>query len=755
MRCKPFIYSLVFIAMLSTLVYSQTQENAKSDEEIVLQDVVVSEKGILAPTKQLTDYVYTGTQVTRKGLEVSGQKGQSNVYESVSIIPGIIFEGLDPNNMATEQANVRIRGVRGYLGAMTVNGIPNYGGNPMGPRAYIYDMENFDSVAVYKGAVPADLGVGVGNRGGALELRPLWAKDQFGITLAPTYGSNDYKKIYVRMDTGTLPFTKSKLSVSYSYSQEDKWKGPGDLGPRNNGNVTFVQPLGQHVDIKLWGNFNKIEHYKYRSLSYQQVQFLDTYYKYDFNPYLTGVASEDKYYYKYNSEEHQNADFFTSINVTFKPVLLSIKPYISDEDASIKDGTTISINPGGQKSGIQKRTRDIKRKGIVSEIVTDFSVFKASVGYHFEKSGLDIFTENYEIQNGGILIYRGYGVFATSGDTYVNSPYAKIAGNFGRFKCQGGLKYFRFKDSDSEGYTTTIVSNIPVIQRALDLDRKGKIYDVWLPTAGISYALNSEIEAYTSYGRNFIRPYAYMPLVSLYNRLRSQFQAAGITLNDLFKGYDIEQSDNIDVGIRYKNDIVELTPTMFVSRHKNLLTNITDNRVTDPSTSKPISYQQNVGKANGYGVEVGINVFIKDYITVFVNPTYNRLVYDGDIVYQGTDYNNDGKQIVDVPVWSVTGGIIGTYKGFEIIPVFCYVGKRWGDVAHNEKVDAYYVTNLKLSYTREDVPATKSITVTLELDNIFNKKYVSIINAMDDAVSGTSYYVGAPFSIKGSVSCTF
>lgn len=748
MRCKPFIYSLVFIAMLSTLVYSQTQENAKSDEEIVLQDVVVSEKGILAPTKQLTDYVYTGTQVTRKGLEVSGQKGQSNVYESVSIIPGIIFEGLDPNNMATEQANVRIRGVRGYLGAMTVNGIPNYGGNPMGPRAYIYDMENFDSVAVYKGAVPADLGVGVGNRGGALELRPMWAKEQFGITVTPSYGSYDYKKLYARIDTGTLPLTEGRLSASYSYSQEDKWKGPGDLGPRNNANVTFVQPLGNYITVSVWGNFNDIHQYKYRSLTYTQIQNLDDNYKLDFNENLTGTPANDKYYYKFNEEEHRNIDAFTAIDIKVKPITVTLKPYISDEDATIRDGAKISTY-----DGVQKRTRDIQRKGIIGEIVTDLRSVTVAAGYHFEQSDMNIYTQNYQIQSDGSLVYKGYGILATSGDTYVNSPYAKIAGNFGRFKCQAGLKYFRFKDSDSEGYTTT--GTPPQLVRAPDLDRTGRVYDIWLPSAGVSYTFTKEFEIYGSYGRNFIRPYAYMPLVSLYNRLRSQFQAAGITLNDLFKGYDIEQSDNIDVGIRYKNDIVELTPTVFVSRHKNLLTNITDNRVTDPSTSKPISYQQNVGKANGYGAEVGINVFIKDYITVFVNPTYNRLVYDGDIVYQGTDYNNDGKQIVDVPVWSVTGGIIGTYKGFEIIPVFCYVGKRWGDVAHNEKVDAYYVTNLKLSYTREDVPATKSITVTLELDNIFNKKYVSIINAMDDAVSGTSYYVGAPFSIKGSVSCTF
>jgi hypothetical protein len=45
---------------------------------------------------------------------------------------------------------------------MTVEGVPNWGGNPIGPRDYIYDTENFQGIAVYKGATPADLGTGVG-----------------------------------------------------------------------------------------------------------------------------------------------------------------------------------------------------------------------------------------------------------------------------------------------------------------------------------------------------------------------------------------------------------------------------------------------------------------------------------------------------------------------------------------------------------------------------------------------------------------
>lgn len=47
------------------------------------------------------------------------------------------------------------------------------------------------------------------------------------------------------METGTA------VSGSYSFSQADKWRGEGELGPRNNANFALTQPLGEKVDVKL------------------------------------------------------------------------------------------------------------------------------------------------------------------------------------------------------------------------------------------------------------------------------------------------------------------------------------------------------------------------------------------------------------------------------------------------------------------------------------------------------------------------
>jgi iron complex outermembrane receptor protein len=179
--------------------------------KVVLDDVVVTGTKLVTPTKQTNETVYTGSEITRDGLDAQGSRAAVSVYEAINILPGISVESIDPYGLAAEQKNIRVRGVRGFLGAMTVAGVPNYGGNPMGPREYLYDTENFDSIAVYKGAVPADLGTGVGARGGAVELRPRWPEQEFGISLSQGIGINHYSRSFIRLDSGNLPQTGTGL----------------------------------------------------------------------------------------------------------------------------------------------------------------------------------------------------------------------------------------------------------------------------------------------------------------------------------------------------------------------------------------------------------------------------------------------------------------------------------------------------------------------------------------------------------------
>jgi iron complex outermembrane receptor protein len=189
---KPItVVNLIFILFI---LFSGCFAYPEEKNESLLEEIVVKGEKLVVPAKEASETVYTGNEITKKGIELSGEKGKTNVFEAISILPGIVFESSDSNNLATEQVNIRIRGVRAQPATgITVEGIPTTGG-PL--RHYIYDLENFENISVYKGAIPSDLGTGVGNRGGAIELKPLWADEKFGFKISQSAGSFEYRRTF-------------------------------------------------------------------------------------------------------------------------------------------------------------------------------------------------------------------------------------------------------------------------------------------------------------------------------------------------------------------------------------------------------------------------------------------------------------------------------------------------------------------------------------------------------------------------------
>jgi len=720
------------------MIFCLTIISAQADDNVTkLEEVVVTGEKLITPTKQTGETVYTGSEITKKGMEIQGAQGAVSIYEAIDMLPGINVESSDPYGLSAEQRSVRVRGVRGFLGSMTVEGVPNWGGNPMGPREYVYDAENFQSIAVYKGAVPADFGTGVGARGGAIELKPRWPEEKFGADLSQSFGEDNYSRTFLRLDSGAIPNIRTGLSMSYSYTDADKWKGDGSLGPRNNVNIMLKQPVGDKSSVKVFFNRNDLSQDLYRSLTYSQTQNPDANYSKDYNSRLTGVKTDDINYYRYNSGDYVNTDVLSVISVPFSDTVnLSVKPYYSKEDTEILGGST---SQGGL---IQKRLRNIERYGLISQIDSQFECFSASVGYAFEINKMSILTQNYDPLT---FAYKGYGIYTENdGDGIVHSPFLKLAGNIDKFNWQTGLKYFSYKDPATMGS----VSSAPTynLVRAADLDREAKNYDKLLPSVGLGYNMTDALNIYTSYGLNFIRPYSYVPIINIYNSNRSTFQKAGVTLNDLFKGYDMEITDNAEFGLRYRTEHFEVMPAVFYAKHDNLLTTIYDPRVN-------LSYQQNIGKATGYGLDLEMNFFVSKDLTIFFNPTYTHLTYDENLTYQGKIINAEGNQVVDTPDWMVKTGLIYTYGSFEIVPMLKYMGERYGDVEHKEKIDDFIVADLNLTYRQKMKSFGDTLKVSLQFQNLLNKKYVSNVNASDDSQSGsTGYYVGAPFTMLMAVS---
>jgi len=750
---KTIGYLFVFVLGWVWMPPFALAEGEKKGEARLEEIVVTGEKFVL-PTKEAAETVYTGVEVTPEGLRLGGEKTSQSVWEAVSLLPGVVFEGLDPAGLST-QSGVRIRGISGSLGSLSVEGVPIYGGNPIGPRSYILDLENFKGVAVYKGAVPADLGPGAGTRGGTIELRPLWALDRPGILLKSSLGSFNYQKGFLRLDSGKGGPAGTRVSLSASYADEDKWKGPGQLGPRKNLNFTLVQPVGGRLEIKLWGNVNDVKQDKLRPLTYAQISDPEKYDRYDYSEKLTGKPSEDWQSYPFNTIQWTNYDLYAFLD--YRPSdnwQLVLKPYYRKEKKEDWAGSSSVSGPGASKPGVQNSGWTARRWGTIGEISAAFSSVKGLLGYQYEQSDwLDSITSNYWLNADGSLTFVGWGRYTEGkGASPRHSPYAKISGSLGKFNWQAGLKYLALKESANEGYLTQFdAKGNPYLVREPKMDYGARTYTAWLPTLGASYLVNDQAEVYSSFGRTFQQPYAYMPLINMYYALYNKLTKMGITLEDLFKEYKPEITDNLDLGLRFRKGIFEFNPTLFFSKHTNLNTTVTPGWKDPEHPSQPLLYQGNpvsyntfVGRAKGYGLELGSWMILSEHLTFFVNPTFSRLVYEGDIISGGTTYTTDGKQVVNVPEWSGTAGLIAKVQGLEVVPKVRYVGERQGNISYQEKLDAYTVVDLYIGYTLKEHKPLKDMKLALEVNNLFGKKYI---------VAG--YYPGVPFSVLGSISFAF
>ena len=703
-----------------------------------LEDITV--KGdIIAPVKPAGDSLYSGSRVTRDGLELKGVPATSSIYEAVDLLPSVSLESTDQYGLGKK--NTRFRGIKGMFGSITVEGMPDYGIMPIGPREMVFDTENMDGIALYQGASPTALGTGNGNKGGSIELRFRRPEDSMGFFLKQALGTDSFSRTFVRLDSGRLP-TRTGIFASYSYTNGDKWKGPGELGPRNHVDAGITQDMAGIAELDGFFSYNDADGDSFRPLVYSEAKDMDAYYRLDYNENRTGNPSVDKNYFKYNTHSATNRDFRFVLKSTLQgPFFFSVKPYYSNEDAW-RTETTSKLKAGRLRYFMLKKITDLDRVGVLPEMRWDSSLVSISGGYWFESAGLDKYVKKYAISTSG-LKDLGYSYYSDSdGRGYVHSPYLKASGEYGGFKWQAGIKYFYYSEPASTGYMTNPAGKL-VEQPDLALDKQS--WDVWLPSAGVGYDIRDDLEVYCNYGRTYVRPYMYVPMTTLYVENRLRFNASGKVLQDLFDKWDMETSDNIDVGLRIRTDNFSLHPVFFYAKHHDVLVN-----AYDPSVG--LNYYQNDGEARTLGFELDATVFLPWGITMFFNPSYTDLEFTDDIDRGGQVVNIDGKQIPDTPKWLLKGGLIYAWEGFEIAPLITYMSKRYGDALHEEAIPSYATVDLSLGYRRDRLWQLKNISLNLEFKNLFDSHHIGIIDLFDDSAAGKArYYSAPPFSTVFSI----
>jgi len=729
------------------------QENIIADVQLSNFDVSLDEIILFAtptqPTKRAGDALSTGTEITKKGIEALGVVANGSVFNLLNIVPSVINQSSDAYGLG--QNVMRVRGVRNLFAGITIEGVPNYGVSPIGPREDVFDKENLGSVSFYKGAIPADVFSASGNRGGSADVSFRRSPRNMGVELLQSIGTNNFTRSFVRFNTGEHISGNSKTSAfgSFSFTEADKWKGVGLLANRKNYAIGITHHFNDKLSLELFTNYNYAYRYAFRSLTYAEISNLEANYNLDFNEKLTGVPATDRRYAHYNKGDNINSTNMAYLN--YRPNenhQFTIKPYSAKEDADYSD-----------TSGMQKRDvkRDFWQLGVIADWKARYKDFNFGAGYWHE-------TSHYLPNAAAVVAYNitptglskvGYQFYnEIIGNWAIDNPYVKIAYHKNGFKAQAGLKYMAYTYPGQNRYLPiSDTDNNPRPTPEADMITARKTNSQWLPSAGIGYQFTKKFETYLNYGRGYMRPYS--TVENTYIAARSAFLAQGMSLQSILDNWVMETSDTFDLGLIFNSKKIKINASLYYGKQNNVLATVFDPRVN-------ANYAQNAGKITVKGAELESYMEFAKGLVFFLNPSYNSVAYDSDIeMRQGTPSVKNiipigGKQSPATPKIMIKTGLMYSCKGLNANVFLNHIGERFGDALNKERVADYTLFDSSISYKPSFNKVLKNMTLGIEMKNIANKKYVGIINANDESQGNSATYLtGFPRTIVGTLGFNF
>jgi iron complex outermembrane receptor protein len=702
-------------------------------------EAFITPSDVLSPSNQET--------YTKKSLETFGRQGNISVFKIVEMAPSVNYTAVDAlgTNESGYHDSIRIRGKKqtGPGGIKTYDGVP-ISGNPGGGKT-IFDLENVESVDLYKGYIPADKGLGFSNLAGKVDLNIRMPEHSFGADLAQTIGSDNLRRSFLRLDSGDI----GPVSAfgSFSYTTSDKYKGEGDL-ERTNGALGIVFRPNDKIRGEFFLTYNKDDHHNYYNLTYAEARDLGRNFRKDFN---TDRRSSN--YYDYNRQNFEDTALLANMEGFLSPdSKISLKPYYFHDKGRYWFA-----------SGADVRKWDIDHDiyGVILKYEKHFSKeLNAKLGYwghRQEPPGPPVSQKKYTVGANG-LTYAGWGLLAKNDYHDFHSPFAEASGQIGNFVYAVGLRYLDFKLGSLKSYTngtnaaTSQDYDTAIAQGKLDswASVDARHFREWLPSLYVGYNISKDATVYFDYTRTYGLDVNLFPT---YVQQRANFVSKRVTLQSLWDKLDLETADNFDLGLKYRIGNIFLNPNFFVSLVKNKQARVYD-------ASYNVTYPFNTEDALGYGAEITASGSLSKAVEFLVGLSYNKYYFRDDIrTASNTTILSSGNQVPDAPVYMAKAALSYKLGGFVLTPSVRYMSTRYGDVLNDERIGASTIVDFDVLYRIEKFLGTKSAEFRLTATNLFNEKYISAINTADDALAATNtaatYQTGAPFGLYAGVCLKF
>lgn len=763
---------------------------------------------------QKQDAAKSVSSVSRDFIEK--QAPGQDPMQLISLLPGANVSSSDPAGLTG--SHMSSRGLDQTQMGFTLEGFPiNDVGSFQTYSQEIVDSENLQKVNLAQGSADLD-SPHLSATGGVVDMYMIDPKMKAGGAFDVSYGSYDYTRGFLRLDTGKIGHTNLRAYFSGSYATEDavhseatnrklhaEGKIVNDWGDGNRVSLAIVgnrlyNYLNRSVNMASWDEYGLGVKDKYIapcSAGATCTRPNGTTFKNNTgatisNTVYNGVYKDpdgkttkgDADYYKF----HQNpfTNIYVSAPSTFKltdHLTLTETPYFWYGSGSGGGAYAVPTSYGAtsmggtlEGKGVAKGTllyepsiTTTYRPGAVTKLTLTTGVNRLMVGYWFEYSK--------QLQTGPAT---GIGADGTPWD---------IWGGAANYLFNNGQTYqYRYNLTQTRVHTMFIGDSLSLLNNKLTIEGGlkyaivtrdahnmlpdtstgpyiKKTYYEPLPTASIRYQINPENQIFISGATNFRMPTNYSLFDAGAYYKGSGYATHGIT------NLNPEISISEEAGWRYTGSTVMASITYFHYDFTNRF--FSQSQCMDDACSNYFSNNINAGgqTTNGVDAEIGtrpIFYHLRPYVSfeyVDARTTSNLKGGSGTAI----DYlPTKGKFAPETPKYQVgfnldydDGNLFGAYN-------LKYVAKQYSTFMNDEAVPSYVRMNLTVGYRFHNVGFLQSPNIKLNITNIANKHYLGFplgvqTNAsatkgiFGNMVKGTAptYAIAAPFAATGSISAGF
>jgi iron complex outermembrane recepter protein len=684
----------------------------------------------------------------------------------INSAPGVNSASYDGFGL-TDSSSYTIRGFNASEIGVTLDGVPVNDAGDYIPYASEYgEARNYESITVSQGSADLDM-PDLGAVGGHISFITKTPTQDFNIFAGQTFGSDDARSTYLRVNTGDTGPVRSW--ISFSDDSDDKWRGAGQ-DRIHRIQAKSVWTIDSNNSITANFNYNHEENYFYMPLTKAEASQYGYYYDYGttWAPTPAGgflasqLYNDNAFFTQYNYYRlYQNPfkSWVTSLDGEFKlseNLSLSVIPYFQFGDGNGSFAGFLPLQSGangqpivqanqyadGQYAVLETYRPITYRPGINAKFTLDLGLNNTlDWGLWYERSRqLEFIDAQYVDPNTGVpqAIWGDNHVL-----TYNNGlPWE----NYSEYDLTTVKKVF-VEDSWTPTEAWTLNAGVAYLHTERDnqfvlypnnpdpadwtsSQNSDQRYHNFLPSLGASWRPDENNQIYYSITRTFRAP-----------QDSSTYGNARLGLPPPLP----ESAWSNELGWRFTDGPLTLHTDAY-------LANMGNRTAVGLDQDTYINYYITAGPVRMAGVNAEGNLDLGHGLSLYSSYTYTQSQVKQNLYLPATVdtaaqlYDTQGKQFPGTPRNMAYLGARYSQNGLTLNLNGKFTGSEYGDFLNSERVPSNFTLNGSASYEFSDYGVLHKPTIALNALNLLNRHYLALPASptISAAESSPTYYVGAP-----------